>query len=69
MASFSESAENVSLTQSQIRVISFYYGMLRRAPDQTGYDFWVNELKIGKSPNDLINGFIGSTEYQTRFNK
>jgi hypothetical protein len=69
MASFSESAENVSLTQSQIRVISSYYGMLRRAPDQTGYDFWVNELKIGKSPNDLINGFIGGTEYQTRFNK
>ena len=69
MASFSESTENVSLTQSQIRVISFYYGMLRRAPDQTGYDFWVNELKIGKSPNDLINGFIGSTEYQARFNK
>ena len=67
MASFSESTENVSLTQSNIRVISFYYGMLRRAPDQGGYDFWVNELKIGKSPNDLINGFIGSTEYQQRF--
>ena len=69
MASFSESTENVSLTESNIRVISFYYGMLRRAPDQVGYDFWVNELKIGKSPNDLINGFIGSSEYQTRFNK
>ena len=67
MASFSESAENISLTQSNIRVISFYYGMLRRAPDQQGYDFWVNELKICKSPNELINGFIGSTEYQQRF--
>ena len=67
MASFSESSENISLTQSNIRVISFYYGMLRRAPDQQGYDFWVNELKIGKSPNELINGFIGSTEYQQRF--
>ncbi len=67
MASFSESTENVSLTQSNIRVISFYYGMLRRAPDQGGYDFWVNELKIGKSPNELINGFIGSAEYQQRF--
>lgn len=67
MASFSESTENVSLTQSNIRVISFYYGMLRRAPDQGGYDFWVNELKIGKSPNELINGFIGSVEYQQRF--
>ena len=67
MASFSESQENVTLTESNIRVISFYYGMLRRAPDQGGYDFWVNELKIGKSPNDLINGFISSVEYQQRF--
>jgi hypothetical protein len=67
MASFSESQENITLTESNIRVISFYYGMLRRAPDQGGYDFWVNELKIGKSPNDLINGFISSAEYQQRF--
>jgi len=67
MASFSESQENITLTESNIRVISFYYGMLRRAPDQSGYDFWVNELKIGKSPNDLINGFITSAEYQQRF--
>ena len=67
MASFSESQENITLTESNIRVISFYYGMLRRAPEQGGYDFWVNELKIGKSPNDLINGFISSAEYQQRF--
>ena len=67
MESFSESQENITLTESNIRVISFYYGMLRRAPDQGGYDFWVNELKIGKSPNDLINGFITSAEYQQRF--
>jgi hypothetical protein len=69
MASFSESTENGSLTLSNIRVISFYYGMLRHAPEQTGYDFWVNELKIGKSPNYLINEFIASEEYQKRFNK
>ena len=68
MASFSESTENGSLTLSNIRVISFYYGMLRHAPEQTGYDFWVNELKIGKSPNDLINDFIAGEEYQKRFN-
>ena len=68
MASFSESQENITLTESNIRVISFYYGMLRRAPEQAGYDFWVNELKSGKSPNDLINEFIASAEYQQRFN-
>lgn len=68
MASFSESQENIALTESSVRVISFYYGMLRRAPEQAGYDFWVNELKIGKSPNDLINEFIASAEYQQRFN-
>jgi len=41
--------------------------MLKRVPDQSGYDFWVSELNAGKLPNDLINGFISSSEYQGRF--
>jgi hypothetical protein len=68
MASFAEEKENLVLTESNIRVISFYYGMLRRAPEQAGYDFWVNEFQIGKSANELIEGFINSDEYQKRFN-
>ena len=67
MTSFSESTENINLVLSNIRVFSFYYGMLKRVPDQGGYEFWVSELNAGKQPNDLINGFISSTEYQGRF--
>jgi hypothetical protein len=67
MAGFSESDENIQLTLSQIRVIAFYYGMLRRAPDEGGFNFWVSVLDGGASPNDLINGFIGGPEYQNRF--
>jgi hypothetical protein len=68
MASFAEEKENLVLTESNIRVISFYYGLLRRAPKQDGYDFWLNEFQIGKSANELIEEFINSDEYQKRFN-
>jgi hypothetical protein len=67
MTGFSESAENVQLTLSQIRVIGFYYGMLRRAPDEGGFNYWVSLFDSGSSANDLINGFISSAEYQNRF--
>lgn len=40
--------------------------MLRRAPDQGGFDYWVAKLNNGEQPNDLINGFISSSEYQGR---
>jgi len=69
MTGFSESAENQQTTLAQIRVIAFYYGMLRRAPDQGGFDFWVAKLNDGEQPNELINGFISSSEYQGRANK
>ena len=66
MTGFSESPENQQTTLNQIRVIAFYYGMLRRAPDQEGFDYWVAKLNNGEQPNDLINGFINSPEYQGR---
>ena len=40
--------------------------MLRRAPDQGGFDYWVAKLNNGEQPNELINGFISSPEYQGR---
>ena len=64
MTGFSESAENQQNTLNQIRVIAFYYGMLRRAPDSEGFSYWVAKLDAGEQPNDLINGFIDSAEYQ-----
>ena len=67
MIGFSESTEYQITTLNNIRVIAFYYGMLRRAPDSSGFSYWVAKLDAGEQPNDLINGFIASAEYQGRF--
>jgi hypothetical protein len=67
MTGFSESTEYKDASLNQIRVIAFYYGMLRRAPDQDGFDFWVGVLNNGGSALDLINGFLDAAEYQGRF--
>ena len=40
--------------------------MLRRAPDQGGFDYWVQRLDDGDSAIDLVNGFLYSDEYQGR---
>jgi hypothetical protein len=66
MTGFSESPEYQQITLNQIRIIAFYYGMLGRAPDQGGFDFWVAKLNNGDQPNELIDGFINSPEYQGR---
>ncbi|HEX8070054.1 MAG TPA: Calx-beta domain-containing protein [Pyrinomonadaceae bacterium] len=45
-----------------------YYGYLRRSPDQTGYNSWLNYLNT--HPGDfrtMVNGFMNSTEYRLRF--
>ena len=41
--------------------------MLRRVPEQTGFDFWVTHLDAGGSGLALIQGFLNSTEYHNRF--
>ena len=67
LAAFTESAEYRTRTSSSVYVISIYVGMLRRAPDQAGFDFWNGRLGAGVSGLELINGFLGSTEYRGRF--
>jgi hypothetical protein len=68
MTEFSESAENTNLTNNNIRVISFYYGMLGRAPDLDGYNYWVQQFENGVAANALLNAFYLGTEYQGRAN-
>jgi CSLREA domain-containing protein len=49
-------------------VASQYYGYLRRSPDTTGFNGWVNHLR--NNPTDfrtMIHGFLNSTEYRLRF--
>ncbi|MCA1616274.1 MAG: DUF4214 domain-containing protein, partial [Acidobacteria bacterium] len=45
-----------------------YYGYLRRAPEATGYDAWLNYLRT--HPGDyktMVWGFVYSSEYFNRF--
>ena len=45
-----------------------YYGYLRREPEQTGFDAWLNYLR--QHPGDyktMVWGFVYSTEYFNRF--
>jgi glucose/arabinose dehydrogenase len=50
-------------------VLAQYFGYLRRDPDETGYQFWLNVLN-NQVPNNhraMVCAFLTSTEYQTRF--
>lgn len=67
MAAFSESAEYKGVIGNSVYVTMMYVGMLRRSPDQGGFDFWKGYLTSGNSGLALINGFITSTEYRNRF--
>lgn len=67
MLEFSESSEFKTKTLSGVRVIAFYYSLLRRAPAQDGYEFWRQKLDWGVSPISLIDGFLSSSEYLGRF--
>ncbi len=45
-----------------------YYGYLRRTPEQSGYQAWLNYLNT--HPTDfrtMVNGFMNSQEYRLRF--
>ncbi|HLL77384.1 MAG TPA: NF038122 family metalloprotease [Pyrinomonadaceae bacterium] len=45
-----------------------YYGYLRRAPESTGYQAWLNYLNANPSDfRTMVNGFMNSVEYRRRF--
>ncbi len=67
MAAFSESPEYKIVIGNSVYVTMMYVGMLRRSPDQGGFDFWKGYLMSGNSGLALINGFIVSAEYRNRF--
>jgi hypothetical protein len=67
MLGFSESDEYKAGIASEVYVTMMYIGMLRRAPDQGGFDFWVQYKDAGNPGLALINGFLGSPEYHNRF--
>jgi ELWxxDGT repeat protein len=67
MLSFSDSTEFQQVTANEVYVTIAYIGMMRRKPDQSGFDFWTGYLDAGNSGLALINGFLNSAEYRSRF--
>ena len=67
MIGFSESPEFQQIIGNEVYVTAVYVGMLRRAPDPGGMDFYVNLIEGGAPRNSIINGFMGSPEYRSRF--
>jgi hypothetical protein len=49
-------------------VLAQYFGYLRREPDDSGYNFWLNVLTNQPSNfRSMVCAFITSNEYQDRF--
>ena len=67
MLQFSESAEYQAFHQGSTEVVMTYVGLLRRAPEQTGFDHWLAQLQGGASIVELIESFLRSPEYNRRF--
>ena len=57
---------------NQAFVLLQYFGYLRRDPDESGFNFWVNVLKSKplrdpSAARSMVCAFLTSTEYQNRF--
>lgn len=67
MLAFSESPEYRGLIGPQVQVTMLYVGMLQRAPDTGGFNFWTAQIASGTSSLQLIASFFQSAEYKARF--
>jgi hypothetical protein len=64
MVGFSESAEYRAKIAPSVNVVMAYIGMLRRSPDQGGFDYWRQQSIVV-----LVDGMLKSAEYAARFPK
>lgn len=46
-------------------VVYIYKNFLGRAPDKKGQDYWLKQLKNGRSRQDVVRGFIAAKEVTT----
>jgi cytochrome c peroxidase len=72
-AALSKVADSTSLVQAEFNpafVLMEYFGYLRRDPDTSGYNFWLNKLEQFKGnfvEAEMVKAFVVSTEYRGRF--
>ena len=63
-----ESSEYRTKTASQVRVTQVYAGMLRRAPDTSGYNYWTNKDATSSTGLlQLIKTIRTGSSYANRF--
>lgn len=83
MQSVIESAPGYNAMYNPSFVLMQYFGYLRRDPDQSGYDFWLNKVNSFSLPGEdmrddnqalgrvqraeMVRAFIESGEYRGRF--
>ncbi|MEL6983378.1 MAG: DUF3048 domain-containing protein, partial [Actinomycetota bacterium] len=66
MVAFADSAEYRRAIGPKVQATMLYVGMLRRAPDPAGLDYWA-EVIAGQTPyRNVIAGFLGAAEYGDR---
>ena len=66
---FLDSAEfqNLAVSQNRVDVSLLYFNMLRRDPDAGGFSAGVGALNAGVPLTSVLEGFLNSLEYKTRF--
>ncbi len=67
LVGFSESPEYQQQSAIDVYVTMMYVGMLRRAPEMAGFDFWKAYMQSGNPGLALILGFLQAPEYRNRF--
>ena len=67
MAGFSESPEFKQQSANKVFVVMMYVGMLRREPEQAGFDGWLALLNGGTSQLVMTQSFLDAPEYHIRF--
>jgi hypothetical protein len=68
LRAIADSDQVFGLEFNQAFVAMQYFGYLRRAPEQAGFDAWLTYLN--ENPTDfrtMVNGFMNSIEYRLRF--
>ena len=62
----------ISAKHNETFVMMEYFGYLRRDPDESGYQFWLNKLnQFGGNfiQAEMVKAFITSGEYRSRFSR
>ncbi|MDH3683040.1 MAG: DUF4214 domain-containing protein [Acidimicrobiia bacterium] len=69
MVAFAESPEYRNLIGARVLATMLYVGMLRRAPEGSGLDYWAGVIGGGTPYRNVIAGFLGAQEYHGRMDR